>query len=65
MYEEHETKPRRISETVVKQDVQPSQPDDLKTKLQAVLQEDPGVVEVQKNPWLHDVFVRKVKALIE
>lgn len=39
--------------------------DDLKAKLLAVLQEDPGTAKVTENPWLHDVFVRKIRALVE
>ena len=37
----------------------------LKDKLAEVIREAPTMDDVIKNPWMHDVFVRKVKALVE
>jgi hypothetical protein len=67
--EDYLVKPRPVSRTLVV--TEPTTPlipvvkDDLATRLRAILQEDPGTAEVTKNPWLHDVFVRKIKALVE
>jgi hypothetical protein len=66
---DYSVKPRPVSKTEVKTVPEVIAPVaivyDLKTRLLAVLQQDPGTAEVTKNPWLHDVFVRKVKALVE
>jgi hypothetical protein len=68
MIEDDFGKPKHVSRIVVNvvpEAVAPRvQNDELKAKLLAVLQEDPGTVKVTENPWLHDVFVRKVRTLV-
>ena len=43
---------------------EPAEPT-LKEKLIKVLEEDPGVAKLVENPWLHAVWVQKLKELVK